>query len=60
MDVLKEMESIHFGIDTSECPILRFAKYENLINSLENCTRKLEELVEKTTEIEEKSNTRKR
>lgn len=60
MDVLKEMENIHFDIDTSECPILRFAKYENLLNSLENCTRKLENLIEKTTEIEEKTNKRKR
>lgn len=42
----------------SECPILDFAKYEKLLDSLENCTKKLEKLVEKTTELEISSNMR--
>jgi len=41
-------------IDIEFNATLNFAKYEHLIDSLECCTKKLEELVEKTTEIEKR------
>ena len=58
MAILKERKMIYAEMDLPEFQILNFAKYEKLLDSLENCTKKLEKLVEKTTELEISSNTR--
>ena len=54
MAVVKEMFNIEQQI-SEEFYIFDFSKYEQLLESLENCTKKLDILVEKTSAIEQQT-----